>query len=288
MFNLLVKSSPWTDGRDKFWKSRVFEYTLPAIQAAHTQSGVPNFPQLCQYPALFMEETCKGEQQFGRAGRVNRVVVTGGDEIMLEISFDSQIPPIPQKDLIRIASMLGVDAHRSYGAFSRVHWALKDIDLYHVLMAQQFDRRRSPKAFELPPSQQVNPNLLSAMMPFTGFDAVWAAIQQVAQQSGMIVKRADNVWEHHEIIQDIVALIDDAAIIICDCTGRNANVFYEIGIAHALGKDIILITQSANDIPFDLSHHRYLPYLNNREGLEELKADLSTRIGTLRRAQSRL
>lgn len=287
MFNLLVKSSPWAEGRDKFWKSRVFEYTLPAIKAAHSQSGTPNFPQLCHYPALFVEETIRGEPQFGRAGRVNRVVEAGGDDMMLEISFDPQIPPIPQVDLIGMASLLGVDAHRSFGMFSRVHWALKDIDLYHVLMAQQFDKRRFPKAFELKPLQQVNPSLLSAMMPFAGFDAVWAAIQQVAQQNGMIAKRADNVWEHHEIIQDIVALIDEAAIIICDCTGRNANVFYEIGIAHALGKDIILITQSANDIPFDLSHHRYLPYLNNSEGMEKLKTDLSTRIGTLCRAQNR-
>ncbi|PIO94617.1 hypothetical protein CBI55_08740 [Pseudomonas syringae] len=187
-----------------------------------------------------------------------------------------------------MASLLGVDTRRSFGEFSRVHWAVKDVDLYHVLMVQQFDKRRFPKAFDLRPVQQVDPNLISAMMPFAGFEAVWAGIQQVAQRNGMTAKRADNVWEHHEIIQDIVALIDDAAIIICDCTGRNANVFYEIGIAHALGKDLILITQSANDIPFDLLHHRYLAYLNNGEGMEKLMAELSTRIGILRRGQIRL
>jgi hypothetical protein len=70
-------------------------------------------------------------------------------------------------------------------------------------------------------------------------------------------------------------------IVICDCTGRNANVFYEAGIAHTLGKDVILITQNRSDIPFDLSHLRYIFYLDNNEGREKLSKDLSLRINTL-------
>ncbi|MNG19951.1 hypothetical protein D3C84_1041660 [compost metagenome] len=101
----------------------------------------------------------------------------------------------------------------------------------------------------------------------------------------MTARRADSIWEHHEIIQDIVALIDRSAVIVCDCTGRNANVFYEIGIAHALGKEVILITQSADDIPFDLAHLRNIRYLNNGEGIERLKADLNSRIITIRANQ---
>jgi hypothetical protein len=45
-------------------------------------------------------------------------------------------------------------------------------------------------------------------------------------------------------------------VVICDCTGRNPNVFYEIGIAHTLGREVILITQNPEDIPFDLRHLR--------------------------------
>ena len=57
---------------------------------------------------------------------------------------------------------------------------------------------------------------------------------------------------------------------IADCTGRNPNVFYEIGIAHTLGRDVILITQNEADVPFDLRHLRYVQYLNNGEGREVL------------------
>ena len=62
------------------------------------------------------------------------------------------------------------------------------------------------------------------------------------------------------IIKDIWASIYRAKIIIADCTGKNPNVFYEIGVAHAIGKSVILITQNESDIPFDLRHLRYLIY----------------------------
>ena len=70
-------------------------------------------------------------------------------------------------------------------------------------------------------------------------------------------------------------------MVICDCSGRNPNVFYEIGIAHTLGREVILITQSEEDIPFDLRHLRYVKYLNNGEGLAQLTARLEPRLSDL-------
>jgi hypothetical protein len=94
-------------------------------------------------------------------------------------------------------------------------------------------------------------------------------------------RRADEIWESPAIIQDIVSLIDRSRVVICDCTGRNPNVFYEIGIAHTLGREVILITQIASDIPFDLRHLRYVHYLNNAEGLQTLCAALEKRLTAL-------
>jgi hypothetical protein len=99
----------------------------------------------------------------------------------------------------------------------------------------------------------------------------------------MNCQRADNFWENHAIIQDIVSLIVRARIVICDCSGRNPNVFYEAGIAHTLGKEVILLTQSENDIPFDLRHLRYIHYLNNNEGLLNLSEKVQERMRTLLR-----
>ncbi len=124
--------------------------------------------------------------------------------------------------------------------------------------------------------------LASAMMPFdASFNTVYESIQQAADNVGLRCRRADDIWENAAIIQDVVALIDRSRIVVCDCTGRNPNVFYEAGIAHSLGREVILITQSEHDIPFDLRHLRYLCYLNNAEGLTELTEALQDRMQTI-------
>jgi hypothetical protein len=77
-------------------------------------------------------------------------------------------------------------------------------------------------------------------------------------------------------------LIFIASLFATPCrTGRNPNVFYEIGIAHTLGREVILITQNAEDIPFDLRHLRYVRYLNNAEGRQALFDALEKRLTSL-------
>ena len=98
----------------------------------------------------------------------------------------------------------------------------------------------------------------------------------------MSCARVDDLWNNSTIIQDIFELIYCSSIVIVDFTGKNPNVFYEAGIAHTLGKNVIPITQSLNDIPFDLRHHRVLDYLNNNEGLQKLKINLLKRIKILK------
>lgn len=61
-------------------------------------------------------------------------------------------------------------------------------------------------------------------------------------------------------------------------SGRNPHVFYEAGIAHPLGREVILIAQSEHDIPFDLRHLRYC---NNAEGRATRKQALLARMQTL-------
>jgi hypothetical protein len=75
--------------------------------------------------------------------------------------------------------------------------------------------------------------------------------------------RVDDIWEESVVIQDIFNLIFRAHVVIVDFTGKNANVMYETGIAHTLGKHVIPISQSLDDVPFDMSHHRVLKYLPN-------------------------
>ena len=125
-------------------------------------------------------------------------------------------------------------------------------------------------------------DIIGVMMPFQGsFGPVYASIQAACSETPLPAKRADEVWNNSVLINDILELINHSAVVICDLTGRNENVFYELGIAHAWGKPVIPITQSADDVPFDLRHHRYLHYLNNDEGRKTLQQSLAQKLKSL-------
>ena len=148
------------------------------------------------------------------------------------------------------------------------------------------DQRRvvtfSPSVFELPQGSTVK-NCVSVMMPFLkDFDNVYSAIKNACNKTGMTFHRADDFWKNSVIIQDIFELIFRSSIVIVDFSSRNENVFYEAGIAHTLGKNVISITQSIDNIPFDLRHHRHIIYLNNGEGLKELEQKLMDRLECFR------
>lgn len=138
-----------------------------------------------------------------------------------------------------------------------------------------------PKVFEVPEAP-IDPMLISVMMPFNAsMKPVYTAIEAAATAAGYKCQKADDIWEHSAVIQDIFSLIFRSFIVVCDFTGRNANVFYEAGVAHTLGKHVVPISQSDGDIPFDLRHHRQLNYLGNGEGLRDLEVRLADRFRTL-------
>jgi hypothetical protein len=108
-------------------------------------------------------------------------------------------------------------------------------------------------------------------------------IVKICGKMGMECKRADNIFGSNEIISDIWELIFNSSIVIADCTGRNPNVFYELGIAHTLGKKVIIITQEANDIPFDISHIRYIKYEYTPRGMKLFEESLQKFIGEVKK-----
>lgn len=136
----------------------------------------------------------------------------------------------------------------------------------------------APDVFRVP-DKPVETNVLSVMMPFESkFSGTYAAIRNVCAELGIDCKRADDIWDNSILIQDVFDLIFTSRAVITDFTDRNPNVFYETGVAHTLGKLVIPITQSVNDIPFDLRHHRALTYLPNAEGLAKLEKDLEKKL----------
>ena len=278
MFNLIVNAGGWADGRDTFLASRAFEYTDDPLVARFKPGGQLDFPALMALPTLFVQETSGQNDQVAHVGTITRARITGTN-IALEYTYDLAIPGILNTALHGFCAELDIGQDFE---FYRTHWAVKDVDLYRVLLRNSQPRRPRPTVFQLAEHENIEPVLVSAMMPFDPtFDAVYAALQRTAQGVGLRCRRADDIWENPAVIQDVVSLIDRSKIVICDCTGRNPNVFYEIGIAHTLGREVILITQADADIPFDLRHLRYVRYLNNGEGLEALIARLQPRLADL-------
>jgi hypothetical protein len=274
MFNLLVKFNAWAQPVDSMYGGRILEYTDDALIARFKPGDQLDLPSLIALPTLFAQESYGNGNAVARVGTILRAYPNGRD-ISVEYVYDPDIPPILNTALEVYAGELGI----SPGQFSRTHWSVKDFDLFRVLLRHQQPRRVRPRVFQISDPETVEPTLVSVMMPFAPeFNAVYQAIQEAVTAVGLRPRRADDIWENPAIIQDVVSLIDRSTLVVCDCTGRNPNVFYEAGIAHTLGREVILITQADADIPFDLRHLRYVCYLNNGEGREDLKAKITPRL----------
>jgi hypothetical protein len=100
------------------------------------------------------------------------------------------------------------------------------------------------------------------LMPFDNtFDDIYKlGIQQTCKDNNVLAERVDEQIYSETILERIYRQIDACDFIIADMSGRNPNVFYEVGYAHAKGKLCTLLTQSTEDIPFDLRHHRHIVY----------------------------
>ncbi|MBF0345526.1 MAG: response regulator [Nitrospirae bacterium] len=114
-------------------------------------------------------------------------------------------------------------------------------------------------------------------MPFhlDFYDIYDSGIKPTVEKIGFKCERADNIHYNSGIIEKVYSKIKSAHMIIADITGQNPNVFYEVGYAHALGKEVILITKKAEDIPTDLKNFNHIVHDGK---LHILKSELEKRI----------
>lgn len=84
------------------------------------------------------------------------------------------------------------------------------------------------------------------LMPFApAFKSIWETIiRATVVQHGDNCSRADDVFAPGAIVDDVLKSILKADYLVADLTGRNPNVYYELGFAHALKKPVILITRA--------------------------------------------
>lgn len=117
-------------------------------------------------------------------------------------------------------------------------------------------------------SKGLMPNIdIFVIMPFSPeLMQTYETIKSAASSLKLKVMRGDEFVGDHAIISEIWDAIRSCRFVVADLTGLNPNVFYEIGIAHTVGKKCILISRDVNSLPFDLRHLRTSIYSNTAFG----------------------
>jgi hypothetical protein len=120
--------------------------------------------------------------------------------------------------------------------------------------------------------------------PFGGwFDRYHEAVYAPAvREAGLEPIRADDLYRPSAIVHDIWEFVRNSKVMIADLTDRNPNVFYELGLAHAIGKPVILLAQDLEDVPFDLRSLRVIAYnVEDPAWAEVLRESLQKAIGEI-------
>lgn len=100
------------------------------------------------------------------------------------------------------------------------------------------------------------------MMPFGAwFDRYYQEIYVPAiKEAGFEPVRADELFTTGSVVEQIWEQIEKAKLLLADLSGKNPNVFYELGLAHAAKKPVVFTASQVDDVPFDLRHLRVIIY----------------------------
>lgn len=278
MFNLIVG----VDGTSSIPLDRVGEATVDHLREYMRPSGVLEVSRVQNLPTLAMPEIDPNKPVgHARLGKISNVRISGVGrqaEVLFDFIPDSNVPSIPAATVLAHAPSL--DVQGSWG-LHRTYWAVKDIDIDAVIRSIQRPLP-GPQVFQLPTTEPREDDLVAVMMPFDGsFDPVYDGLKRATVGAGLRCTRADEIWNNHAIMADVISLIWRSRVVIADLSGRNPNVFYEVGIANTLGRDVILVCQDLKDIPFDLTGLRAVHYYPNDQGIKELEDKVKARLETL-------
>jgi hypothetical protein len=128
-------------------------------------------------------------------------------------------------------------------------------------------------------SMKIEENLVFVLTPFhESEEPTYAAIVGALSRYGVRVVRGDEEAAPSDVLSHIIRTMLSSRIVIANVNTRNPNVMYELGIAHALGKDVIIIANSDQDMPFDINSRTLLLYRNRADLVEKLQRELVRKV----------
>lgn len=120
---------------------------------------------------------------------------------------------------------------------------------------EQDELRNRPRAFLITPLSAATADEDEAT-----YQEVRAALDAAAAKASVELLTSADIFEAGVVIEQIKREISSANVVIAVCTGRNANVFYELGLAETRGFLPILVAPSKDHLPFDVQHWRSVMY----------------------------
>lgn len=128
---------------------------------------------------------------------------------------------------------------------------------------------------------EVNEKLVACLMPFNRkFDPIKNTISETCSSMGYMFRRSDDILieDNTDLRKSIVRMILEARVIVAVLDGRNPNVYYEIGLAHSMGKLVLLVAnlnrEDTKKLPTDVLSNRLITYNNLAELKERLTKTL--------------
>jgi uncharacterized RDD family membrane protein YckC len=119
--------------------------------------------------------------------------------------------------------------------------------------------------------------LCTVLIPFDAAgQARFAALQQIGEELGFQTMRVAQYYSSGMILEEIVRSIRDAHLIIADLTRGNPNVCYEVGIAHALGKRVFLVSEEPEANRIDFGALQVCRFDGTQAGRERLSGELGS------------
>lgn len=111
---------------------------------------------------------------------------------------------------------------------------------------------------------------------------------ELEKEFGLTIIRADNIFSNKEIMEDIWTYICKSRFVIADVSSKNPNVFYELGICHTIGKEVITICDESSlqddyngKLPFDIQSRRAIFYKNSGSGPKKMVEDLKNTVRSI-------
>ena len=232
------------------------------------QHGPVNFSQL--YQLITGKIFIKSERRYYGTGG-------GHGEDWMEITIESHLKELVQYGLVELQQSDPNDIR--YSASPNIERLLRIFRL--MSLGDQMKARPESNIVVSPsfgpPQTASNEAQVLAIIPpsKTSEEHYTNAIKRVTYNLNIKCERAKDLFSNNSLLDKNWSALFHTQLCIADCTGRDPNIFYALGVAHTIGKKCILISQSLEDIPIDLRQSPVIIYDQSPEGIAQFEQTLS-------------